>query len=142
MMKLERGPSEALRSVTWIPTQQSLQLRRLNQRRQLPISFQLPRFRLITLPAAVVFTNIAIPDWPSGVYAVVVYEVGDSGNADDEIGERTIRGAALGYLDTNTAIFAVTPVEPTASIAYIVPIATFQAYNFTGGGCFYEYRDP
>jgi len=81
-------------------------------------------------------------DWPSGVYAVVVYEVGDSGNADDEIGERTIRGAALGYLDTNTAIFAVTPVEPTASIAYIVPIATFQAYNFTGGGCFYEYRDP
>ncbi len=80
--------------------------------------------------------------WPSGVYVVVIYEVDDLGVPSDEIGRKVVRGEALGFMDSNAALFVVTPRKPTASIAYIVPIATFHAYNFTGGGCFYEYRQP
>lgn len=80
--------------------------------------------------------------WPSGVYCAVVYEVDDLGAPRDELGQKTLRGEALGYINSNAALFVVVPRQPTASIAYIVPIATFQAYNFTGGGCFYGYRNP
>jgi hypothetical protein len=81
-------------------------------------------------------------NWASGVYAALVYEVDDSGSPSDELGRKALRGDSLGYLDSNAALFVVVPGRPGASIAYIVPIATFQAYNFTGGGCFYEYRNP
>lgn len=81
-------------------------------------------------------------DWPSGVYAALVYEVDDLGIPTDEIGRSAVAGSTLGFLSSNAAMFVVTPRSPTASIAYIVPIATYHAYNFTGGGCFYEYREP
>jgi hypothetical protein len=80
--------------------------------------------------------------YPSGVYAAMVYEVDDFGVPIDELGRKGKRGDSLGFVDSNAALFVVTPGQPAASIAYIVPIATFQAYNFTGGGCFYEYRNP
>ncbi len=80
--------------------------------------------------------------WPSAAYAALVYEVDESGNPSTEPGRKAIRGEAPGFLDSNAALFVVTPLRPSAPIAYIVPIATFQAYNFTGGGCFYEYHNP
>jgi hypothetical protein len=82
------------------------------------------------------------PEWPSGVYLAIAYEVDVGGRPVDAIGEMTAAGAPIEYLDSNAALFVVTPREPASAIAYIVPIATFHAYNFTGGGCFYEYRDP
>jgi hypothetical protein len=86
--------------------------------------------------------RIHAPSWPSAVYAALVYEVDAYGNPSSESGKNAERGEALGFLDSNAALFVVTPQRPSAPIAYIVPIATFQAYNFTGGGCFYEYRNP
>jgi hypothetical protein len=80
--------------------------------------------------------------WPSGVCFAAVYEVGEEGQPLDDFGRAVIRQDALGYLDTNTAMFVVTPREPGAPIAYIVPIATYHAYNLTGGGCFYRYYHP
>jgi hypothetical protein len=80
--------------------------------------------------------------WPSGVYFAAVYEVGDAGEPLDSLGHAAARHDALGYVDTNAAMFVVTPREPTTPIAYIVPIATYHAYNLTGGGCFYRYYDP
>lgn len=80
--------------------------------------------------------------WPSGVYVAVVYDVDDSGVPFDECGRRAARGEPVGFMDSNAALFVVTPQKPSAAIAYVVPIATFHAYNFTGGGCFYEYPNP
>ena len=85
---------------------------------------------------------LAESEWPSGAYLAIAYEVDSGGRPLDAIGEMTAAGAPIEYLDSNAALFVVTPREPAAAIAYIVPIATFHAYNFTGGGCFYEYRDP
>jgi hypothetical protein len=86
--------------------------------------------------------RLAPSHWPSGVYAAMVYEVDELGVPIDELGRSASRGGSLAYMDSNAALFVVVPQQPTASIAYIVPIATFHAYNFTGGGCFYEYRNP
>jgi hypothetical protein len=75
--------------------------------------------------------SISIPlDLPSGVYFALVHGV-DSPLV--ELGR---------HLETNAAMFVVTPSRPSAPIAYILPVATMHAYNFTGGGCFYEYREP
>lgn len=52
-----------------------------------------------------------------------------------------MRRDPIQHLDTNSAMFVFTPAEPTAAIAYILPTATYHAYNFTGGGCFYNYPD-
>jgi hypothetical protein len=85
-----------------------------------------------------------LPDteWPSGVYIAIVYEVDANGEPLDDVGRAATTGAPIEYLDSNAALFVVRPRVPAAAIAYIVPIATFHAYNSTGGGCFYEYRGP
>src|ERR1700678_24799 len=82
------------------------------------------------------------PEWPSGAYLAIAYEVDGDGGPLDSIGEVTAAGAPIEYLDSNAALFVVTPGKPASAIAYVAPIATFHGYNFTGGGCFYEYRDP
>jgi N,N-dimethylformamidase beta subunit-like, C-terminal len=75
--------------------------------------------------------SVSIPlDLPSAVYFALVHEVD---------GDATQPGR---HLETNAAMFVVAPKKPSAAIAYIVPVATMHAYNFTGGGCFYEYRNP
>jgi len=78
-------------------------------------------------PSISFFIDPAI--FPSGVYFAVVFE------GDEPTGP-------LEHLTSDAAMFVVTPRSPSAAIAYIVPIATMQAYNFTGGGCFYEYPEP
>jgi hypothetical protein len=72
--------------------------------------------------------------WPSAVYFAAVYEVGEVGQPLDDFGRAVERHDALSCLDSNAAMFVVTPREPSAPIAYIVPIATCHAYNLTGGG--------
>jgi hypothetical protein len=82
----------------------------------------------------------------SGAYAVAVYEVDERGNPTDDFGRKIIRD--LPVLphppdSDNMALVIVCPyAPPRATIAYVVPIATYQAYNLTGGGCFYGYKGP
>lgn len=74
---------------------------------------------------------ISIPlDLPSAVYFALLHEIG---GGEPEPGR---------HHESNAALFVVTPASPSAPIAYVVPIATMHAYNFSGGGCFYEYRNP
>lgn len=91
-------------------------------------------------------------DWPtitvkpeiegleSGAYAAIAYEVGPNGEPLTDLGRRCVARQPIFATppDSNSmALIIARPRFPAASIAYVVPIATYHAYNSTGGGCFY-----
>lgn len=76
----------------------------------------------------------------SGAYAAIAYEVGPNGEPLTELGRRCAARLPVfaGPPDSDSmALIVIRPRSPVASIAYIVPIATYHAYNSMGGGCFY-----
>lgn len=78
---------------------------------------------------------------PSGAYAVITYEVDADGQPTTPLGERCKAGAPIHGSPPNSdnmALVVCRPREAGAAIAYVIPIATYQAYNSTGGGCFYD----
>ncbi len=80
--------------------------------------------------------------WTPGVHVAVVWECDGGGAPLDETGRRALQGEPLPHLTSHAAMFVVNPSQPASPIAYIVPLATMHAYNFAGGGCLYEYRNP
>lgn len=79
----------------------------------------------------------------SGAYVAVAYEVDASGKPLSDLGRRCAahRPVYGSPPDSDSmALVIACPRAPTARLAYIIPTATYQAYNSTGGGCFY--RDP
>lgn len=84
---------------------------------------------------------------PSSAYVAAAFEVDASGNPVDDFGRRIVRRDLIRPYPPDTASMALLvgrPVTPSAGakIAYVVPIATYHAYNGTGGGCFYGYSNP
>jgi hypothetical protein len=81
------------------------------------------------------------PDWPRDVYIAAIYEVDGSGRPTDAIGIALENGSGIVPIppySARMALFVLTPRFPAeANIAYILPVATYHAYNYTGGGCFY-----
>ncbi|MET0307748.1 MAG: N,N-dimethylformamidase beta subunit family domain-containing protein [Sphingomonas sp.] len=78
---------------------------------------------------------------PSGAYMAVAYDVDATGAPTTELGRRCAAGAPLdGYPPDSDAmaLLICRPATPTAAIAYVIPTATYHAYNSTGGGCFYD----
>jgi len=81
------------------------------------------------------------PTPPSGAYAVIVYPVDGNGRPTTPLGERCAAGAPIAGVPPDShdmALVICRPAEPAASIAYVLPLATYHAYNSTGGGCFYD----
>src|ERR1700754_4296824 len=81
------------------------------------------------------------PAVPSGAYAVIVYEVDAAGRPTTPLGQLCAAGVPVrGSLpdSDNMALLICRPAKPAAAIAYVVPVATYHAYNSTGGGCFYD----
>jgi hypothetical protein len=79
----------------------------------------------------------------TGVYFAIAYEVDPRGLPVAEMGHRVENDGPVsshGGDGDSMALFVVTPRSPGAEIAYIVPVATYHAYNIVGGGCFYEDR--
>jgi hypothetical protein len=101
------------------------------------------------------------PTWTSGVYFAVVYPVNaQTGVATDALGIAVQAGDPNGQIkphpdlsvdpivawDHGMALFVVRPsaaqvAQGTVQIAYVLSTSTYQAYNNTGGGCFY-YSNP
>jgi hypothetical protein len=76
----------------------------------------------------------------SGAFVVVAYEVDANGIPESDLGQRIVAGQPVyGYPpdSNNMALVIARPATPAAAIAYVVPVATYHAYNSTGGGCFY-----
>jgi hypothetical protein len=83
------------------------------------------------------------PALESGAYVVVAYEVSANGEPLSDLGRRcSTQQPVFGWPpdSDNMALVIARPRTPAASIAYIIPTATYHAYNATGGGCYY--RDP
>jgi hypothetical protein len=79
----------------------------------------------------------------TGAYAVVAYEVGENGEPLTDLGRRasTHKPIFAAPPDSDSmALVIARPREASASLAYIVPINTYHAYNSSGGGGFYS--DP
>lgn len=79
----------------------------------------------------------------TGAYAVVAYEVDASGAPTTELGRRCAAHQAVhGYPPDSDSMCLIIarPSVPSAPLAYIIPLATYHAYNSLGGGCFYEDR--
>jgi hypothetical protein len=88
------------------------------------------------------------PSWRSGVYFGVAYSVTSDGMPADSLGIRieTNKPITLNYVDGKSdgdsmALFVVkpNPVNTCGEIAYVLALATYHAYNGSGGGCFYNY---
>lgn len=62
-------------------------------------------------------------NWPSSVYLAFL----DEG-----------RGASLSLAASSAAVMFVVRGSGRAKLLYKIPLATYHAYNFTGGGCFYK----
>jgi hypothetical protein len=79
----------------------------------------------------------------SGVYAAVAFPVDAQGEPTDALGAEVKSRTPISAVTraASMALLVGRPASPTpaAKIAYIVPIATYHAYNGTGGGCFYGY---
>jgi hypothetical protein len=78
---------------------------------------------------------------PSGAYVVIAYAVDATGRPTTPLGERCAAGAPIHGAppDSDTmALVICRPAKPAAAIAYVIPLATYHAYNSTGGGCFYD----
>jgi hypothetical protein len=76
----------------------------------------------------------------SGAYAAIAYEVDKNGEPLTDLGRRCAARLPVfaGPPDSDSmALVVIRPRSPAASIAYVVPIATYHAYNSMGGGCFY-----
>jgi hypothetical protein len=76
----------------------------------------------------------------TGVYVAVAYEVRATGEPVHPLGHRCTAHAPIHGLPPDSksmAMLVARPERPSASIAYIVPVATYQAYNSIGGGGFY-----
>jgi len=84
--------------------------------------------------------------WGSGVYVAAVFEVNADGVGIDALGTKIDRGQPIYPYPPDSDAMALAVGKPympaTANIAYVVPIATYHAYNLTGGGCFYAYNAP
>jgi len=68
-------------------------------------------------------------DWPSGVYIAQLIASGDTSNG------------AADLAATHAAALFVVRGERRAGMLYKLPLATYHAYNCSGGGCFY-FRPP
>ena len=82
-------------------------------------------------------------DVSTGIYVAVAYEVRANGEPVHPLGRRCTAREPLHGLPPDSksmAMLVARPVRPAAAIAYIVPVATYQAYNSIGGGGFYH--DP
>ena len=74
--------------------------------------------------------DIRIPDdWPSGAYIALAVE-----------GDNPAPHPYSPYRDSAMALFVVKSANPghNASILYKIPLATYIAYNYTGGGNLYD----
>jgi hypothetical protein len=79
----------------------------------------------------------------TGAYAAIAYEVDAAGKPIHELGRdcaahRPIFAARPA--SDNMALVIARPRTPTAALAYIIPTATYHAYNSTGGGSYYDDR--
>jgi hypothetical protein len=79
----------------------------------------------------------------SGAYVAIAYEVDAAGKPTHELGRACAAHrpifAARPESDSMALVIA-RPRTPTATLAYIIPTATYHAYNSTGGGSFYDDR--
>jgi hypothetical protein len=78
---------------------------------------------------------------PSGIYVAVAFEVESTGAPIDALGRRCAAHLPLDGRPPacdSMALLVGRPTQPRARIAYIVPVATYHAYNWTGGGSFYD----
>ena len=76
----------------------------------------------------------------TGVYVAVAYEVRANGEPVRPLGRRCRAHEPIYGLPPDSksmAMLIARPPRPSASIAYIVPVATYHAYNSIGGGGFY-----
>ncbi|WP_345813116.1 N,N-dimethylformamidase beta subunit family domain-containing protein [Paraburkholderia sp. PREW-6R] len=76
----------------------------------------------------------------SGAYAAVAFEVNADGEPRTEVGRRCMARQPIFATPPDSdgmALIIARPRGPAAKIAYIVPIATYHAYNSIGGGSFY-----
>jgi hypothetical protein len=83
------------------------------------------------------------PVLESGAYVAVAYEVGPAGEPLTDLGVRCAgHKPVFGWPpdSDSMALLIARPDRPSASLAYVIPTATYQAYNSTGGGSFYS--DP
>jgi hypothetical protein len=81
-----------------------------------------------------------VPELESGAYVAVAYEVGQDGAPLTDLGRRCSAHKPLygSPPDSDSmALVIARPRSPSARLAYIIPTATYHAYNSTGGGCFY-----
>jgi hypothetical protein len=80
--------------------------------------------------------------WPPAAYVALVFEVDGSGNATDAVGRKVQSGQAMSPLPPDSdsmALLAGRPSTPSGTgVAYILPLATYHAYNWLGGGSFYR----
>ncbi|WP_025597434.1 N,N-dimethylformamidase beta subunit family domain-containing protein [Burkholderia sp. WSM2230] len=79
----------------------------------------------------------------SGAYVAIAYEVDAAGKPAHELGRSCVAHrpvfAARPQSDSMALVIA-RPRMPKAALAYIIPTATYHAYNSTGGGSFYDDR--
>jgi hypothetical protein len=79
--------------------------------------------------------SFVIPsDWPSGVYIAMLYERDANGNEVPPDKTASVSDGIFGK-----ALFVVRSAAPgvTSPIVYKIPLATYHAYNFEGGGSLY-----
>lgn len=79
----------------------------------------------------------------SGAYVAIAYEVDAAGKPTQELGRACAahRPIFAARPDSDSmALVIARPRTPTATLAYIIPTATYHAYNSTGGGSFYDDR--
>jgi hypothetical protein len=85
--------------------------------------------------------NTSHSAWGRDVYIAAIYGVDSSGQPVDDIGRAFQAGQGIVPLppySDSMALFVLKPALPAeANIAYIIPVATYHAYNYTGNGCFY-----
>jgi hypothetical protein len=83
------------------------------------------------------------PVLESGAYIAVAYEVDPAGEPRSEFGVRcALNKPVFGWPpdSDNMALLIVRPDRPSALLTYVIPTATYQAYNCMGGGSYYD--DP
>ncbi|MFM0195449.1 hypothetical protein PQQ65_20315 [Paraburkholderia strydomiana] len=84
-----------------------------------------------------------VTDLETGAYVAIAYEVDADGKPVHELGQSCAahRPIFAARPDSDSmALVIARPRNPTAALAYIVPTATYHAYNSTGGGSFYDDR--
>lgn len=86
------------------------------------------------------------PALGSRVVVAIAFEVDAIGKALDPIGRKIEGGGRITLSPPDSDSMALLVAVPAQSagnqIAYILPLATYHAYNGNGGGCFYGYEQP